>query len=111
MVEEVEPIKQSRSYRGTKSLWSLSLSSQETIETDGSDTLSDIAQQVRPNTVVSMQQTMLALQELNPEAFADGNINRLRSGQVLRVPTLEEIQSIDPRDAVDEVVASESRIR
>jgi pilus assembly protein FimV len=75
----------------------------ETIETSGSDTLSDIALQVRPNTVVSMQQTMLALQELNPEAFADGNINRLRSGQVLRVPSLEEIQSIDPRDAVDEV--------
>ena len=75
----------------------------ETIETDSNDTLSDIAQQVRPNTVVSIQQTMLALQELNPDAFADGNINRLRSGQVLRVPTLAEIQSIDPRDAVDEV--------
>ena len=75
----------------------------ETLETDGSDTLSYIALQVRPNTLVSMQQTMLALQELNPEAFADGNINRLRSGQVLRVPTLEEVESIDPRDAVDEV--------
>ena len=75
----------------------------ETLETDGSDTLSYIALQVRPNTLVSMQQTMLALQGLNPEAFADGNINGLRSGQVLRIPTLEEIQSIDPRDAVDEV--------
>ena len=76
----------------------------ETIETSGGDTLSDIAQQVKPNTAVSIQQTMLALQELNPEAFADGNINRLFSGQVLRVPTLEEIQSIDPRDAVREVL-------
>jgi len=75
----------------------------ETIETGGSDTLSYIALLVRPNTAVSMQQTMLALQELNPEAFADDNINRLRSGQVLRVPALEQIQSIDPRDAVDEV--------
>ena len=75
----------------------------ETIETDGSDALSYIALQVRPNTLVSMQQTMLALQGLNPEAFANGNINRLRSGQVLRVPTLEEMQSIDPRDAIDEV--------
>lgn len=76
----------------------------ETIETSGGDTLSDIAQQVKPNTAVSIQQTMLALQELNPEAFANGNINRLFSGQVLRVPTLEEIQSIDPRDAVREVL-------
>ena len=75
----------------------------ETIETDGSGTLSDIALQVRPTAAVSMQQTMLALQELNPDAFAEGNINRMLSGQVLRVPTLEEIQAIDPRDAVDEV--------
>ena len=75
----------------------------ETIETDGSDTLSDIALQVRPNPTVTMQQTMLAIQELNPDAFADGNINRLRSGQVLRVPSLEQVQSIDPRDAVEEV--------
>ena len=75
----------------------------ETIEIDGNSTLSDIALQVRPNTAVSMQQTMLALQELNPDAFADGNINRMRSGEILRVPTLEEVQSIDPRDAVDEV--------
>ena len=77
---------------------------QETIVTDSNDTLSGIAQQVRPNTVVSMQQTMLALLGLNPDAFADGNINKLRSGKVLRVPTLAEIQSINPRDAVDEVM-------
>ena len=76
----------------------------EVIEISSGDTLSGIAQQVRLNTAVSMQQTMMGLQELNPEAFANGNINRLRSGQVLRVPTLEEIQSIDPRDAVEEVL-------
>lgn len=75
----------------------------ETIETDGSDTLSDIALQVRPNPSVTMQQTMLAIQELNPDAFSDGNINRLRSGQVLRVPSLEQVQSVDPRYAIDEV--------
>ncbi len=79
------------------------VSEPQTIETDGSDTLSDIALQVRPDSSVSMQQTMLAIQELNPDAFAQGNINRLRSGQVLRVPSLEEIQAINPRDAVNEV--------
>ena len=75
----------------------------ETIETDGSDTLSDIAMQVRPDNSVSMQQTMLAIQQVNPDAFAAGNINQLRSGQVLRIPSLAEIQAIDPRDAADEV--------
>lgn len=76
---------------------------QETIEVDRGDTLSGIARQVRPNTELSIQQTMLALQRLNPDAFSDGNINRLFSGQVLRVPTLAEILSIDPSDAVEEV--------
>jgi len=75
----------------------------ETFETEGSDTLSEIALQVRPSSSVSTQQTMLALQELNPDAFDDGNINRLRGGEILRVPSLEEIQAIDPRDAIDEV--------
>lgn len=75
----------------------------ETLETDNTDTLSDIALQVRPDNSVSMQQTMLAIQRLNPEAFADSNINRLKSGQVLRIPTLEEIKVMDPREAVNEV--------
>ncbi|MDA1370102.1 MAG: hypothetical protein O2971_04985 [Proteobacteria bacterium] len=75
----------------------------ETIETSATDTLSDIALRVRPNNAVSIQQTMLALQELNPDAFTDGNINQLRSGQVLRVPSLAQIEAINPQDAIDEV--------
>ncbi len=74
-----------------------------TIETGTGDTLSAIALQVRPDSAVSLQQTMLAIQLLNPDAFTDGNINRLRTDQVLRVPTLKEIEAIDVRDAVDEV--------
>ncbi|MDA0689139.1 MAG: hypothetical protein O2948_10920 [Proteobacteria bacterium] len=75
----------------------------ETITTSAADTLTSIAEQVRPDSSVSLQQTMLALQELNPDAFIDGNINRMRSGQVLRVPSREEIESIDAADAVAEV--------
>ena len=76
---------------------------QETIEVNRGDTLSGIARQVRPNNELSIQQTMLALQRMNPNAFSGYNINRLLSGQVLRVPALAEIESIDPSDAVDEV--------
>ncbi len=75
----------------------------ETVETDANDTLSDIALQLRPNDAVSIQQTMLAIQELNPDAFIENNINRMRSGQVLRVPSLADIEAIDPREAVAEV--------
>lgn len=55
------------------------------------DTLWEVAVRVRPNPKLSAQQTMLALQDLNPEAFIDNNINRLRKNQVLRVPTEAEI--------------------
>ena len=75
----------------------------ETITTSDADTLSDIAERVRPNTSVSIQQTMLAIQELNPNAFIDGNINQMRSGQVLRIPALGEVQAINAREAIDEV--------
>ena len=75
----------------------------ETIEISVADTLSDIALQVRPDDSVTLQQTMLALQQANPQAFGADNINNLRRGEVLRVPTLAEIQAFDPREAVTEV--------
>ncbi|GAA0839575.1 hypothetical protein GCM10009113_03210 [Marinobacter szutsaonensis] len=61
--------------------------------TGASDTLWTIAQRVRPDNSVSMQQVMLAIQDLNPDAFIGGNINRLKRGEVLRVPTKDQIQS------------------
>jgi len=75
----------------------------DTIETLPNDTLTDIAQRVRPDSSVTLQQTMIALQELNPDAFAGSNINRLRAGEVMRVPTLNQIQDVDPRQAIDEI--------
>ncbi|MEQ9547792.1 MAG: FimV/HubP family polar landmark protein [Marinobacter sp.] len=61
--------------------------------TGSSDTLWKIAQSVRPNDSVSMQQVMLAIQDLNPDAFMGDNINRLKRGEVLRIPDLDQIQS------------------
>ncbi len=98
-VQTIEP----RSDAGTTNAAEPEQAETQTIETDTGDTLSDIAVQVRPDSSVSMQQIMLAIQQLNPGAFTDGNINRLRSGRVLRVPTLEQMKVIDARDAVDEV--------
>ena len=50
------------------------------------DTLWAIASKVRPNRRISVQQTMLALQRANPEAFINNNINLLKAGYLLRVP-------------------------
>lgn len=75
----------------------------ETVTIGTQDTLWDIALQIRPDSSVSVQQTMLALQSLNSEAFIADNINMVRRGQVLRVPTLEQIRNLSAREAMSEV--------
>ncbi|TBW54745.1 hypothetical protein EZI54_12815 [Marinobacter halodurans] len=79
--------------------------------TGPSDTLWGIAQQVRPNASYTPQQVMLALQDLNPDAFMDGNINRLKRGQVLRIPTAEQIEARTRQQAYQEVVAQNQALK
>ncbi|BAZ93946.1 TfP pilus assembly protein FimV [Thiohalobacter thiocyanaticus] len=67
------------------------------------DTLWNIAEKVRPDAGVSMQQTMLGLVRANPEAFQHGNVNSLKAGHVLRVPSREEFTSISQAEARTEV--------
>ena len=67
------------------------------------DTLWTISLKVRPNDRVSVQQTMLALQRANPEAFINNNINLLKAGHVLRIPDMDEIESDSTREAIAEV--------
>ena len=67
------------------------------------DNLYNIAVSNRPADNVSVGQTMLAIQRANPDAFIDGDINRIRLGSVLRMPTLQEVQSIDQSQAVNQI--------
>lgn len=64
------------------------------------DTLWEIA--ARSSKGGSVHQTMLAIQALNPDAFINGNINQLKTGQVLRLPDQQQIQSIPQAQAVKE---------
>jgi len=73
--------------------------------TTSSDTLWGIATRMRPNNSVSVQQVMLAIQELNPDAFIGGNINRLKRGEVLRAPALAQIQRLGQGEAIQVVRA------
>jgi pilus assembly protein FimV len=59
------------------------------------ETLWDIAKRVRPDGNISMQQMMIALLRSNPEAFAGNNINNLRAGTTLQIPSREEILALD----------------
>lgn len=66
------------------------------------DTLWSIAESVRPDSGVSVEQTMLGLLRANPEAFTDNNINNLKAGYVLRVPDRQELTSITRGQALRE---------
>ncbi len=67
--------------------------------TQRNDTLWQIARQVRPDESVSIEQTMLGLLRANPQAFVGNNINNLKAGYVLRVPSREELTSVSRSEA------------
>ncbi len=68
------------------------------------DTLWEIAQRAGAGKG-SVHQTMLAIQDLNPNAFIDGNINRLKNGQTLKLPTEEQVRKRNRGQAVNEFQA------
>lgn len=55
------------------------------------ETLMAVANRVRPSTAVSLPQMMSILLAGNPEAFANGNPNALRTGATLKVPTAQAL--------------------
>ena len=65
------------------------------------DTLSGIASRVRPEGV-SLEQTLLGLYRENTQAF-DGNVNRLKAGKTLNVPSAEQVAAIPQQEAVREL--------
>jgi pilus assembly protein FimV len=71
------------------------------------ETLWSISRRARP-AGSSIHQTMLDIQRLNPEAFMGNNINRLKAGYVLRLPSSAEITEADFEDAVAEVAQQEA---
>ncbi|WP_339340096.1 FimV/HubP family polar landmark protein, partial [uncultured Oceanicoccus sp.] len=76
-------------------------SSDKQYRVSANDNLWRIALKSRPSEAVSVQQTMLAIQRLNPQAFED-NINHLKKGSLLRLPTQEDI-SVSETQALNEV--------
>jgi pilus assembly protein FimV len=67
--------------------------------TRANDTLWRIAQQVRPDTTLSMDQVMQSLLKANPQAFSGDNINNLKTGQILHVPAAGEMAALDAQSA------------
>lgn len=65
-------------------------------------TLSAIAKRVVPPGV-DMNQMLLALKQANPDAFYRDNVNALKSGAILRMPTSAEAQALTVAAALAEV--------
>uniref|UniRef100_UPI003FD57D70 type IV pilus assembly protein FimV n=1 Tax=Xanthomonas axonopodis TaxID=53413 RepID=UPI003FD57D70 len=62
-------------------------------------TLSEIAAAVARSSGHSLDQTMLALLRTNPDAFINGNINRLKQGAVLRTPQEDALAQVGAAEA------------
>ncbi len=68
------------------------------------DTASKIAASVKQPSI-SLDQMLVALLRANPEAFIDGNINRIKSGASLTVPSTEQASAISNSEAGQTVTA------
>lgn len=68
------------------------------------DTLWKLAQRSKPADI-SVQQMMIALLRANPEAFPTGNINVLRQGAALRMPSAAELSALSRAEANAELAS------
>jgi pilus assembly protein FimV len=66
------------------------------------ETLRKIAEQVKPSSV-SMEQMLVSLYRENKSAFSGNNMNRLKTGQILKVPSADEATQVEQRDANKEI--------
>ncbi|WP_354624483.1 FimV/HubP family polar landmark protein [Psychromonas sp. MME2] len=65
-----------------------------------SETLWSIASKLRPSDRVSIQQTLLGIYKLNPNAFFNGNINRPIASSNITIPTLDFVLQQTDREAM-----------
>lgn len=66
------------------------------------DSLAAIAREVKPDGV-SLDQVLVGLFEANKHAFVDSNMNRLKVGQILKVPARDTLLATDSKQASQEV--------
>ncbi|MBY7896230.1 AAA family ATPase [Vibrio fluvialis] len=74
------------------------------------DTLWSIATRLKPSAAVTVQQTLLAIYRLNPQAFENQNIHSLIPGSTLRVPSLAQVSSATTQEAINIMAAHQARL-
>jgi pilus assembly protein FimV len=74
----------------------------DSYEVQRGDSLSAIARRLSANTGARSDQLMVSIYRGNPGAF-EGDMNRLRAGAVLRIPSGDEVAAVSPSEASGEV--------
>ncbi len=69
------------------------------------ETLWRIAHNWSQSSGLNTNSAMLAIQRNNPQAFINNNINLLKRGAILRMPTVAEVEAISAAAARDEVIS------
>ena len=75
----------------------------ETIEVVRGDTASKLMMTYSVGGDVSLDQMLMSLLRNNPKAFVDNNVNRLKAGALITLPTPEEVASIDRKQAREDI--------
>ena len=87
-----------------KAIPALPASSGQKVAVKPGDTAGKIAAQIKPASI-SLDQMLLALLRSNPDAFINGNINRLKSGALLDIPSAEEAGTVPASEASSTIIA------
>lgn len=74
------------------------------VKVKSGDTLGKLALQLKPENV-TLDQMLVALFDNNAQAFDGKNMNRLRSGAILKVPGAETLVAVNAKEARRQVVA------
>ncbi len=69
------------------------------VTTKSGDSLYVIANANKPNASTSLDQMMVAILRLNPQAFYQDNVNALKKGQILRMPSAADVNKISIAEA------------
>ncbi|HSH73064.1 MAG TPA: FimV/HubP family polar landmark protein [Methylophilaceae bacterium] len=95
LVAQPEGIKQDNPPAATSS-------DSSSVTTARGDTLSSIATQNQVDGV-SLDQMLIGIYRANKNAFVAQNINRLKAGQLIRIPAKDELQSVSKSEASEEI--------
>ncbi|WP_034414241.1 FimV/HubP family polar landmark protein, partial [Candidatus Photodesmus blepharus] len=74
------------------------------------DTLWSIASKIRPESNLTIQQTVFAIYKLNPDIFEDQNIHRLRTGSKIRIPSFDQIRNTSSEESTAIIVAHKAKL-